>query len=90
MIPAVIIAQSDSTLRVYTPTGRFPWELPPHTVQGDHVIRVDGDVMREIRARDQDTADELQVVLANLWDSDAHVRWARARNGAAVKVYMFA
>lgn len=90
MIAAAIVARRDGDLAVFTPTGCFPWELPAHTIQSDHAIRVDGNVMREVRARDEETREELQHVLANLWESDAHVRWTRAHNGNPVKLYMFA
>ena len=89
MIPAIIIEHGEKR-SVFTPTGQYPWTFPPHVRQADHAVRVDGDIMREIVARDADTADELQDVLETLWHSGEHVKAAHARNGSAVRVFMFA
>lgn len=89
MIPAIIIEHGDKR-SVFTPTGLFPWTLPPHVRQSDHAVRVDGEIVREIVARDAETADELQDVLESLWYSGEHVKAARARNGNPVRVFMFA
>lgn len=75
---------------MFTPTGQYPWPFPPHTRQSDHAVRVDGDIMREIVARDTVAALELQNVLEDLWESGEHVKAARARNGRRVRVFMFA
>jgi hypothetical protein len=89
MIPAIVIEHSDARRSVFTPSGQFPWAFPPHTRQSNHCIRVDGEIVRQIVARDAETEEELQNVLETLCESEDAVRTARTHSGQRVKVFMF-